>query len=170
MIYKVKPKAHRDLDEIRILKDEEDRPCASVEDVMKVIEDLDFAPSCVDMGWEFEVMKVFVQPDDVMHRSHRDQDGEMHSVVHDGYRIRTTFQRPDRESGKLGKGFGRWWEVPLNASESGVAFTVYAMCEFILKHEMMESIKWRGARFFDPHHSLRELASIQAGRYTRSIP
>ena len=123
------------------------------------------------MGWEFEVQEVFVNPTDgSMMRSHSDQHGEMHSVVHDGYRIRTTFQRPDRESGEMKKGYGRWWEVPLNVSESGVAFTVYGMAELILTHELKESIKWRGARFFDPHHSLRELASIQAGRYTRSIP
>jgi hypothetical protein len=160
VIHKVKPKAHKNHDEIRILKDEEDKPCGSVEDVMKVVADLDFAPSCVDMGWEFEVEEIFVRADNGF--------GEAFDPA--GYRVRTTFQRPDRESGEMKRGYGRWWEVPLNVSESGVAFTVYAMAELILTHELKESIKWRGARFFDPHHSLRELASIQAGRYTRSIP
>jgi len=134
----------------------------SAEDVRKTLSQLSFAPSCVDMGWEWEVEVVY-RMDAENPLPGRPQ------MVGCSYRLRTTFMRPDRETREIKKGFGRWWEVPLDVTVSGVVKTAFAAAKMILEHELMESFKWRDARVFDPHHTVGELASIQPGRYTDSI-
>lgn len=160
MRVRVQKRQRENYDHTRVLHDEDDRVCETVEDVVKVLADLDFAPSCVDMEWEFDVEDVFVRPADAF--------GE--AVDPAGYRIRTTFRRPDRDTGEIRRGEGRWWEVPLRVTESGVVKTAFAAAKLILEHELMESFKWKGVRVFDPHHSVRELAAIHPGRYNETIP
>lgn len=121
------------------------------------------------MGWEFDAEEVFVNVREGF-LTHTDRDGRMQSVELAGYRLRTTFRRPERETGAIQTGEGRWWEIPVGVTESGVVKTVFAAAKLVLEHELMESFKWRGSRVFDPHHSIHELASIQSGRYTMSIP
>lgn len=123
----------------------------TVDDIKRVLADISFAPSCVDMGWKWEVEPILVR---------RDENGPSR----DGYRLRTTFQRPDRDSkdGKLLIGTGRWWIVPQDTTVSGVVKTAFAAAKMILEHELMESFKWQGNRVFDPHNSVEALASLSS--------
>ena len=107
----------------------------------KILKRIKFAPSCVDMGWEWDFKAI-------------QQAGGLEI---EGFLIRTTFQRPDRDSGFLGRGYGRWWHVPADVSESGVVKTAYAAARLILEHELMESFKYDGKRIFDPHHDVQDL-------------
>lgn len=111
----------------------------TIEDTLKKIS---FAPSCVDMGWQWEV--VFV---------------EAPFTSHSGFLVRTTFQRPDRDTGKIERGFGRWWHLPSDATETAVIKTAYAAAKFILEHELMESFRYEGRRLFDPHHTVDDLSA-----------
>lgn len=152
----------KDFDHIRIVHDDDELKVQSVTDVKKVLSQLSFAPSCVDMGWKWEVERVFTSEfDDIKMAA---------EFVHAGYRLRTTYMRPDRETKRIEQGWGRWWEIPLETTESGVVKTAFAATKMILDHELMESFKWKNTRVFDPHHTVSELASIQSGRYTMSIP
>lgn len=157
----MKPAAstHPPTDTDRIIPD--DWVVENTDDIMRIIGDLEFAPSCVDMSWCWQVEKVFTE-------------GEgNYGFVGAGYRIRTSFLRPDRDA-KPGappeRGWGRWWEVPPNVTLSGVVKTCFAAAKMILEHELMESFKWKGQRIFDPHNTVEELASINPRRHVRSIP
>ncbi len=65
-----------------------------------------FERSCLDMGWRWEV--------------------ESPGVVLGGWLIRCSFQRPDRDSGEVSRGFGRWWHIARGTTVSGVAKTMFA--------------------------------------------
>jgi len=113
---------------------------------------IEFAPSCVDMGWRWEVVAV----------------EDVHTFALSGILIRTTFQRPDRDTGNVARGFGRWWHVPPGVTESGVVKTAYAAARMILEHELKESFRYQGARLFDPHHDIEDLRAAVASRGGRS--
>jgi hypothetical protein len=107
----------------------------SLKKVKEAISKISFEKSCVDMGWEWEIKK-----------------------VEDGFHIRTTFQRPDVNTGVVGKGFGRWMFIHKNCGEDSVIKTAWLCCELIVKHELMESFLVSGKRIFDPHKTIEELS------------
>lgn len=121
--------------------------------VKSVLNAITFAPSCVDMYWSWEVEDVFVVRDG----NDRSTQAAMTQVA---YRLRTTFRRPDRDTGEAAIGYGRWWEVPKDTTVSGVVKTAFAAAKMILEHELMESFKWNGVRVFDPHNNVLDLAQI----------
>lgn len=110
--------------------------------IRNILKRVTFAPSCVDMNWEWEV-----------------------TAQTNGYLIRTTFQRPDRDTGKVERGFGRWWHVPDGTTPDAIVKTAYAAARLILEHELMESFRYDGVRIFDPHHDLDDLRA--AAEYHR---
>lgn len=109
-----------------------------------------FAPSCVDMGWRWEAIAI-----------------EAMSGTPAGFLIRTTFQRPDRDTGAIERGFGRWWHLPPQPSESAIVKTAYAAARLILEHELMEAFRFDGHRLFDPHHDIEDLIAAALHRGTR---
>ncbi len=153
------PSTHPSADPERIIPD--DWIVESLEDVHRILNDLDFAPSCVDMSWCWEAEKMYVA-------------GEgNYGFGGAGYRLRTPFLRPDRDAlpgEQPARGWGRWHEVPLNVTLSGVVKTCFVAAKMILEHELMESFKWRGQRIFDPHNTVEELASLNIRRFVRSTP
>lgn len=129
----------------------------STQDLHGILAKIRFAPSCVDMAWRWDVEEIFV-------RGLNWTDRELA-----GFRLRTTFQRPDRDTGVIGRGFGRWWEVPLDVTESGVVKTAFAAAKMILEHELMESFRYDGVRLFDPHHDIVDLLEAAASRTIRDV-
>lgn len=154
-----------------------DKKIETFQDIEKVLSQITFAPSCVDMGWGWQVEMVYT------HEAVLDYGGEAppkdryveprmveHKYRHAGYRLRTSFRRPDRETGTLETGWGRWWEVTKEVTVSGIVKTAFAAARMILEHELMESFKWKNARVFDPHNTVQELAALGGARYTDGIP
>jgi hypothetical protein len=117
-----------------------ERVMHTANDVKDVLGRVSFAPSCVDMGWKWEVKTAYSE----------------HGHI-SGWLIRTTFRRPDRDTGEVEEGFGRWWHVPVGVTESGVVKTAFAAAKLILEHELMESFRVDGVRIFDPHHTIADL-------------
>lgn len=117
----------------------------TLDEVKAILADVKFAPSCVDMGWEWEVIQARVDSQ------------YLGKAVRCGFLVRTTFQRPDRDTGVVSKGYGRWWHVPSDVTESGVVKTAFASAKMILEHELMEAFHYSGCRIFDPHHTVGEL-------------
>ena len=78
-------------------------------------------------------------------------------VLEKGFSIRTTFMRPDVNTGEIEKGYGRWMYVPENVSMDGLVKTAWVCTELIVKHELMEAFLYERKRIFDPHKSLKDL-------------
>lgn len=109
-----------------------------------ILSQVRFEPSCLDMGWQWEVQEVsglaeLVQPGGL------------------GWLVRCSFQRPDRGTGVVTRGYGRWWFIGAGTTESGVVKTAYAAARMNIEHELMEAFRYRGVRIFDPHHTVDQL-------------
>lgn len=111
------------------------------EQLRAVLDQISFAPSCVNMGWQWQIEEL------------RQPSGELR-----GWLINTTFRRPDTHTGEIGTGAGRKELVALGASESAVVKTCWLLAELIVRHELMEAFLYQGIRIFDPHHSVAELS------------
>lgn len=103
--------------------------------VKKILKNISFTPCAINIGFEWGVKK-----------------------CKDGFYIRTTFQRPDTNTGELGEGFGRWMFVEKKSDEKSVVMTAWICVELIVKHEMLESFLYKSQRLFGPHKTLEELA------------
>lgn len=106
-----------------------------IKEIKKILKKVTFAPSNLDMGWKFQVKE-----------------------IQEGFLVRTSFKRPDTNSGKMGTGYGRWELVSRNADDRAVVMTAWLLAELIIKHELMESFLFLGVRILDPHKSLDALA------------
>lgn len=108
----------------------------NIEDVKKIIDNIDFAEhSCIDMGWEFQ-FKI---------------EGGL-------YLIRTSFMRKDINSGKKGKGWGRWHTTPVNgATETSIVMTAWVCVKMIIEHELLEGFEYKGKKVFNPHKTIDQL-------------
>jgi hypothetical protein len=113
-----------------------------------VFDRISFAPSCVNMGWTWEIEELPTAP-----------AGDLK-----GWLVNTTFRRPDTDTGVVGVGRGRQEFVAVGASESGVVKTAWLLAELIVRHELMEAFLYRGIRIFDPHHTVEELSMPQRAR------
>jgi hypothetical protein len=120
----------------------EEKLMQTTDDVRAVLDQIRFAPSCLDMGWKWEIEELRVGRDEVLK----------------GWHVNTTFQRPDTNTGVFGTGRGRKEFVAVGTSESGVVKTAWLLAELIVRHELMEAFLYRGVRIFDPHHTVDELS------------
>ena len=120
---------------------EPDQPLQATEALRAVLDGISFAPSCLDMGWTWEIEEL------------RAADGALR-----GWLVNTTFQRPDTYTGQIGTGRGRKEFVALGTTESGAVKTAWLLAELIVRHELMEAFLYRGIRIFDPHHTVEELS------------
>lgn len=126
--------------EIAVVRRDGDPPIESVEQLEAAMEEVTFERSCLDMGWEWEVRSVRVG-----------------LGTGGGWMMRCSFRRPDRSTGKIGRGFGRWWIIETFTTKSAVQKTMYAATKMIVEHELMEAFKVLGRRPFDPHRTIGEL-------------
>ena len=110
-------------------------------DLHAVLDQVSFAPSCVNMQWQWHVEEL------------RLAGGEVR-----GWLVNTTLRRPDTRTGEVGVGTGRKELVERGASETAVVKTCWLLAELIVRHELMEAFLFRGVRLFDPHHSVAELS------------
>jgi hypothetical protein len=117
----------------------------------KVLDGISFAPSCVNMGWTWEVEELHAAPDGGLK----------------GWLVNTTFRRPDTDTGVVGVGRGRQELITVGASETGVVKTAWLLAELIVRHELMEAFLYRGVRIFDPHHTVEELSMPHHARQAK---
>jgi len=108
-------------------------------DILDVLACIGFKPSCVNMGWEWEVQT---------------SDNPI------GCLIRCSFQRPDTDTGAIGRGFGRWWFIAQGSTASSVVKTAWLACNQIVEHEMYEAFTYKGKRVFDPHAEVDDLVKV----------
>ena len=106
-----------------------------IKEIEKIVKNITFAPSNLDMGWKFQIKETT-----------------------DGFLIRTSFKRPDTNTGKMGTGYGRWMFVDKNTDDRGIVMTAWVCAKLIVEHELMEAFLYKNIRILDPHKSLNELA------------
>lgn len=114
-----------------------------IEEVKRILNNVSFAPTNLDMGWKWDVKSTKIYDDN--------------TILEKGYSIRTTFMRPDANTGEMERGYGRWMYVPENVSTDGLVKTAWLCAELIVKHELMEAFLYEKTRIFDPHKSLKDL-------------
>jgi len=124
----------------------EEKTIETTKKLRLVADAVTFAPSCLDMGWEWKIFEV---------------DDRMFS----GWLVSTTFRRPDRETGKIGAGIGRSWWIDRGTTESGVVKTLFSAAKMIIEHELLEAFHYKGVRLFDPHRTVSELSLPDVMRF-----
>lgn len=115
-----------------------ERKFKTIDEVRKILSKVTFAPSCVNLGWQWEVKE-----------------------IEEGFLIRASFQRPEVQTGIVGTGYGRWMVVNKDCPTHGIVKTVLLCVELILRHEFYEAFLYRGAQILNPHKSLTDLAHPQ---------
>lgn len=116
----------------------------SEEQLRAALDRVSFRPSCLDMGWQWRVLTV-------LPAEHYEENG-------DGWLISCSFQRPDTQTGAIGRGSGRWEFVARFSTISAVVKTAWVCVEKVVYHELLEAFCFDGNRVFDPHKSVFELA------------
>lgn len=117
-----------------------------------ILSRITFQKSCVDFDWNWEVEELCV-----VDKSSLDSV-LMQKFILKGWLVNTTFKRPDINTGEIGTGAGRKLFIERNSSASNVFFTCWILVDLIVKHELMEAIRFDGRRVLNPHHSLAELS------------
>lgn len=124
----------------------EEREVLSVFDLEEVIKNISFENSCVDMHWEFDVTEISIG-------------------MGIAWLVNTNFERPDTYPPyHISRGKGRQEVIYPGTSESGVVKTIFLLCKMILEHELMEALKYRGERPFDPHNQVTQLGRVSQER------
>lgn len=72
-----------------------------------------------------------------------------------------SFERPDTDTGTMGRGRGRDEIIWKGTTLSGVIKTCWLLVELMVRHELMEGYRWYDARIFNPHNSVLDLAKVQ---------
>lgn len=111
------------------------------QELERVLNNISLKNSVLDFEWQFEY-KPFVQN---------------HFL---GWFVRVSFERPDTITGQIGRGVGRDEFIKIGTTISGVVKTCWLLLELMIRHELMESFKYEGARIFNPHHTVEELAKL----------
>lgn len=123
-------------------------------DLLEVLNNITFAPSCVNLDWGWDVSDVC----DPLTPTFQLTEEERFK----GWLVRTSFVRPDSYTGEMGGGYGRWEFIAKGASESAVVKTCWLLVELIVRHELMEAFRYKvkgeDVRIFNPHHSVYDLS------------
>jgi len=115
-----------------------------LEEIKELLEKISFSNNFQMIGTNWDVKETKIYDNGV--------------VSEKGYSIRTTFMRPDVNTGEVEKGYGRWMYVPENVSTDGLVKTAWVCADLIVKHELMEAFLYNSTRIFDPHKSLSDLS------------
>ena len=114
----------------------------TTEELKTILSRITFVKSCINFDWNWEIEEIFKE------------DGKFLR----GWLVNTTFRRPDINTGEIGTGKGRQLLIEKGWSKSAIFFTCWVACDLIVRHELMEAIRWDGKRVLNPHHNLDELA------------
>ena len=119
----------------------------TTEDMCAILDAISFAKSCINFDWNWEIEEINVS---------KTINGDSMSAVERseemmGWFINTTFKRPDINTGEDGVGKGRQLLVRKGWSQSAIFFTCWVAVELIVKHELMEAIRFDGKRVLNPH-------------------
>lgn len=125
-----------------------DKTINTTEELVDVLQNISFVNSVLDFKWKFECKEI-----EVLFCG----DGD----TKDGWLVWVSFERPDTDTGMVGRGRGRDEIIWRGTSLSGVVKTCWLLVELMVRHELMEGFRWDDARIFNPHNTVQALAEIQ---------
>lgn len=123
----------------------------TVEELRRILNNITFAPSCVDFSWGWEIVEV-------NGIGYNNEQNPKESIKTRGFLINTTFKRPDTATGIIGIGKGRRMWIEETASETSVVMTAWICVKLIVEHELLEGFLYEKAKILNPHKTLEELA------------
>jgi hypothetical protein len=120
-----------------------EKTITTIEDLIKALLLVEFDEDSLFYAWNFKVC------------------GEQcEDPQRPGWWMHVSFQRPDIETGEVGRGRGRTDFIAKGATVSAAVKTVWAMVQAIVMHELMHGFTYRGRPLFDPHATVDSLHSI----------
>lgn len=119
-----------------------------------VLKEITFVNTVLDFKWAFEFKSIVLG-------SPTYEGNLMGGSQREAWLLWVTFERPDTITGEVGRGRGRDEIVWRGATVSAVVKTCWVLVELMVRHELMEGFRWKGARIFNPHNSVFALASLQ---------
>jgi hypothetical protein len=128
-----------------IFPEEQEPVVRTIEDLRAMLTRIEIGPPLAQMNWTFECESL---------------------TEHAGWLVRATFDRPDANTGEIGRGTSRKEYVPPSASLSGVVRTCWLLVELTTRHEAMEAFLFDGARAFDPHRPIDSLVPPKPQEWT----
>jgi hypothetical protein len=138
------------------------------EDLQTVLSRISFAPSCLDMGWEFDVEELPCTAAGAAAVRDHAACTTCGGARKRGWLVSTTFQRPDTQTGEIARGRGRKEFIAIGATLSSVVKTAWLLCRLIVEHELHEAFLFDGKRVFDPHKTVDELTPIARCRRAKA--
>lgn len=78
-----------------------------------------------------------------------------------GWFVTLNFERPDTQTGKMGIGKGRAEFIRFGSFETGAVKTAWLLFELLIRHELMEAVRYNNCRIFNPHHTVSELMTLE---------
>ena len=122
-------------------------------ELVDVLSQVSFENTVLDFKWKFEIRPVVVFP--------ATNDSYLVEGMKQGWLVWVSFERPDTQSGEVGRGRGRDEIIWEGTTESGVVKTAWLLVKLMLDHEIMEGFRYKDYRIFNPHHSVLDLAKVQ---------
>ena len=130
-----------------------EEPTITTSDQLEVVlKQISFINTVLDFKWEFHYESVSIISGVGCLRD---------LPKRNGWLVWVSFDRPDTDTGKTGRGRGRDEIIWEGTTLSGVIKTCWLLVELMIRHELMEGYRWKDARIFNPHNSVLDLAKIQ---------
>lgn len=130
------------------------------EDLNAILDEISLADNAVhffaELGWDIQPVE--------------EQDMRTRVFLLRGFLLNLHYIRPDTWTGVVGVGKGRQEWIPLGASESAVVKTAWILLKLLGEHELMEAYAYKGARIFNPHHTVEDLTVAHAQWTGREKP
>ena len=123
----------------------------------EVLAQITFENSALNLQWQYHCKRVMLTPVSEPY-TETDRRREV------GWKVWCSFERPDTNTGQVSRGRGRDELIMAGATVSSVVKTAWLLVELLVKHELMEGFRWRGARIFNPHNTVEALAGLQESR------
>lgn len=111
-------------------------------DLERALARVSFVNSVLDFKWRFEI-------------------DNMITGLDKGWLVWVTFERPDTNTGVVGRGRSRSELVWKGSYYSSVVKTAWLLLELTIRHELMEGFRFDDQRIFNPHNSVFDLADLQ---------
>lgn len=134
-------------------------------DLQAILDEITFQNSVMNFHWKFEFRPITVnyEGDAEFFDPNINQMVKATDPIRKGWLLWATFERPDTNTGAMGRGRGRDEIVWEGLTESAVVKTAWVIVDLLVKHELMEGYRYENKRPFNPHHTMEELTSLEKG-------
>lgn len=121
---------------------DKDEPITIEEKLKEVLRAITLKNSVLDFNWGFEYRRAILDEKRC-------------------WLIWVCFDRPDTNTGEIGRGRGRTEIIWEGSTISAIVKTCWLLIELMVRHELMEGFRFQEKRIFNPHNSVFDLSEVQ---------